>query len=254
MLKTDLTGRVVVLNGSGGALDWALLKAFTDNGADVALCCKPENRPDTALLAIYGDKVRAFDLDLLAFDAIAGVAQKVITHFGKIDILINNPMGSFVKYNRVPLHEMDLNDFIQATDTWLKGLMRFSKYCAKDMAARKEGTIVNFLSVRGMTAVADQSIAVAVSAGLHGLSRMWGVEMRDYHIRANGIAVGVLEDEPELACGNATRFSHGNIKRPCTAEEAANTAVFLASDAASYITGTVVTVDGGISAGYARSF
>jgi len=105
-----------------------------------------------------------------------------------------------------------------------------------------------------MTAVADQSIPIAVSAGLHGLSRMWGVEMRDYHIRANGIAVGVLEDEPELPCGNKVRFSHGNIKRPCTNEEAANTAVFLASDAASYITGTIVTVDGGISAGYARSF
>lgn len=254
MLKTDLTGRVAVLNGSGGALDLALLKGFTENGAKVALCCKPEDRPDAALLESYGDQVAVFDLDLLAFASIPSIVDKVLKHFGKVDILINNPMGAFVKYDRVPLHEMDLNDFIRATDTWLKGLMRFSKYCAKDMAARKEGVIVNFLSVRGMTAVADQSIAVAVSAGLHGLSRMWGVEMRDYHIRANGIAVGVLEDEPELACGNAARFSHGNIKRPCTAEEAANTAVFLASDAASYITGTVVTVDGGISAGYARSF
>lgn len=254
MLKTDLSGRVAAVAGSGGALDLALLKAFTENGAKVALCCKPEDRPDAAALECYGENVAVFDLNLLEFDSIPGIVDKVIEHFGKVDILVNNPMGTFTKYARVPLHEMDLNDFIQATDEWLKGLMRFSKFCAKDMAARKEGVIVNFLSVRGITAVANQSVAVAVSAGLHGLSRMWGVEMRDYHIRANGIAVGVLEDEPELDCGNAVRFSHGNMKRPCNAEEAANTAVFLASDIASYITGTVVTVDGGISAGYARSF
>ena len=256
MLKTDLNGRVAVIAGSGGKLDLALIRVFADNGATVALCVKPEDRPDAAALANYSDRAAIFDLDLNYLDTVSETVQNVLAQYGHIDILINNPMGAFANQARIPLHEMDLDAFTRETDAWLKGIMRFSKYCAKDMAERPEkgGVILNIFSVRGMTAVANESIAVAVSAGLHGLSKMWGVEMRDYHIRANGIAVGVLEDEPALPCGDAVRFSHGNIKRPCKAEEAANTAVFLASDAASYITGTVVTVDGGISAGYARSF
>lgn len=256
MLKTDFNGRVAVIAGSGGKLDLALVRAFVDNGAIVALCVKPEDRPADALPEGYANRVAIFDLDLNRLDAISETVQNVFARFGRIDILINNPMGAFANQKRVPLHAVDLDAFAGETDAWLKGLMRFSKYCAQKMAkgAVPGGVILNIFSVRGMTAVANESIAVAVSAGLHGLSKMWGVEMRDDHIRANGIAVGVLEDDPALPCSDAVRFSHANIKRPCKAEEAANAAVFLASDAASYITGTVVTIDGGISAGYARSF
>ena len=253
-MKTELTGRVAVIAGSGGALDTALVKAFVEHGAKVALCCRQEDRPDQAVLEELGDAAAVFNLDLCDFPSIKDVFAEVVEHFGKVDILVNNPMGEFAGLERAPFHETDLNGFIRLTDKWLKGMMRFAKLCAGDMGSRKSGSIVNIFSVRGMTAVAHQSVTVAVSAALHGLSRMWGVEMRDYNIRANGIAVGVLEDEPELPCGNAVRFSHGNIKRPCRPEEAADTAVFLASEAASYITGTVLTVDGGISAGYARSF
>jgi len=247
MLKTELSGRTAVIAGSGGALDLALVKAFRENGAEAVLCCKPENRPDA-------DEIPVVDLDLSDFSSIEGSYQQVIEKFGKVDILINNPMGAFRNLERVPLHQVDLNEFIRVTDEWLKGMVRFSKLCAGNMGEQKSGAIVNFLSVRGITAVANQSVTVAVSAAMHGLTRMWGVEMRDYHIRANGIAVGVLEDDKELPCGNEVRFSHANIKRPCKAEEAAAAAVFLASDAASYITGTVLPVDGGISAGFARSF
>ena len=253
MINTDLSGRVAVIAGSGGKLDTALVNAFSACGAKVALCCKSELYPDTADLE-HKDLVTFFELDLSDFDTIPVTFGKVMETYGKIDILVNNPMGSFADTDRVPLHELDLNKFIAATNEWFKGMMRFAKLCAGNMGENKSGSIVNLFSVRGLTAVADQSITVAVSAGINGMTRMWGVEMRDYNIRANGVAVGVLEDDPELPCGNAVRFSHGNIKRPCKAEEAANTAVFLASDAASYITGTVVTVDGGISAGYARSF
>ena len=132
--------------------------------------------------------------------------------------------------------------------------MRFAKLCSQDMAKRKSGNIINFISVRGISSVSDQSVTVAISAGLHGMTRMWGVEMNEYNIRANCIAVGVLEDEPELPCGNEVRFSHANMKRPCTADEAAAVALFFASDASSYITGSVIPVDGGITAGLARSF
>lgn len=254
MLRTELSGRTAVITGDGKALNLALIKAFTESGAQVALCCRPEEKPDAAELDVYGEAVHVFELNLLDFSSLEGTFAQILERFGKVDILVNNPTGTFAQLERVPLHEVDLQTFIRVTDEWLKGLMRFSKLCAGDMASRKAGVIVNYLSVRGITAVANQSITVAVSAALHGLSRMWGVEMRDCNIRANGIAVGVLEDEPKLPCGDAVRFSHANIKRPCKAEEAANAAVFLASDAASYITGTVLPVDGGISAGYARSF
>ncbi len=254
MLKTDFTGRVAVITGSGCALDAALVKAFADNGAKVALCCKPSERPSSEALAGCANNVKIFDLDLSNFASIAGTFAEVMNAFGRVDVLVNNPMGAFVDTERVPLHETDLNKFISVTNEWFKGMMRFSKLAAGQMREQMKGSIVNVMSIRGITAVADQSITVGVSAGIHGMTRMWGVEMRDWNIRANGIAVGVLEDEPALECGDAVRFSHGNVKRPCTAEEAAAAVVFLASDAASYITGTVVPVDGGITAGSARSF
>jgi len=253
MINTDLSGRVAVIVGSGGKLDTALVNAFCASGAKVALCCKREVQPEASALE-QKDLVTVFDLDLSDFDSIPVTFGQVLDKYGKIDILVNNPMGSFAESDRVPLHEVSLDKFIAATNEWFKGMMRFAKLCAGNMGENKSGSIVNIFSVRGLTAVADQSITVAVSAGINGMTRMWGVEMRDYNIRANGVAVGVLEDDPELPCGNKVRFSHGNIKRPCKASEAADTAVFLASDAASYITGTVITVDGGISAGYARSF
>lgn len=253
MTKTDLSGRVAVVVGSGGALDTALVNAFSASGAKVALCCKPEQQPDTSKF-IAKDLVTIFNLDLSDFASIPVTYNQVIEKFEKVDILVNNSLGAFVNTQRVPLHEVDFNQFVSVTNEWFKGLLRFSKLCAGSMGEHKSGSIVNLVSVRGMTAVADQSITVAVSAGIIGMTKMWGVEMRDYNIRANGVAVGVLEDDPELPCGNAVRFSHGNIKRPCKATEAAEAALFLASDAASYITGTVLTVDGGISAGYARSF
>jgi len=109
MLKTDMTGRVADIAGSGSALDLALVKAFTENGAQVALCCKPEERPDAAALESYKDKVEVFDLNLLDFESIQPTVEKVIAHFGKIDILVNNPMGTFTKYDRVTLHEMKLD-------------------------------------------------------------------------------------------------------------------------------------------------
>lgn len=253
MIRTDLTDRVVVIAGSGGALDTALVNSFSACGAKVALCCKPAKQPDASAFE-NKELVTVFDLDLSDFDSIPVTFGKVLEAYGRVDVLVNNPMGAFVDTERVPMHEVNLDQFIAVTNEWFKGMMRFAKLCAGNMGENKSGNIVNLFSVRGLTAVADQSITVAVSAGINGMTRMWGVEMRDYNIHANGVAVGVLEDDPELPCGNAVRFSHGNIKRPCKAQEAANAAVFLASDAASYITGTVITVDGGISAGYARSF
>ena len=254
MMNFDFTNRVAVIVGSGCALDTALVKTFCSYGASVALCCKPEHKPTEDTLKGYEDKVSIIEVDLADFESIPVAFSKVLNRLGKVDILVNNPMGALVDIECVPLHEVDLNRFISVTNEWLKGLMRFSKLAAGQMREQMNGSIVNIMSVRGITAVVDQSITVAVSAGIHGMTRMWGVEMRDWNIRANGVAVGVLEDEPELECGNEIRFSHANIKRPCTVQEAADAVVFLASDAASYITGTVLPVDGGITAGYARSF
>ena len=128
MLKTKFSDRVVVITGSGGALDAALVKAFAENGAQVALCCKPEEKPDTAAMEAYGDKVQIFELNLLDFSSIEGSFRQVIERFGKVDILVNNPMGAFVDLERVPLHEVDLNAFIRVTDEWLKGMMRFPSF------------------------------------------------------------------------------------------------------------------------------
>lgn len=250
-MKIDLTGRVAVIVGSGNMLDEALVDAFLECGAEVALCRKTGQHLQEAYAR---EDVQIFGLDLGTHVSIEDTVKRVLDAYGRIDILVNNPLGAFLETSRLPLHEIEKNEFVRFTDEWLKGLMRFSKFCVQDMVKRKQGAIVNLLSIRGIVPVANQTTAVAVSAGIYGMTRMWGVEMREWNIRANALAVGVLEDDPTLPGGDKVRFSHAGIQRPCKVWEAANAAVFLASDEASYITGTVLPVDGGIGAGYARSF
>ena len=182
--------------------------------------------------------------------------KNIVDEAGRADILVNNAVSELedAEVEGKPLHEIDLSKFIYSTDKYLKGILRTSKAVAGRMAELGQGSIVNIVSIRGIIPVADRSICVAVSSGVHGMSRMWGAEAKYENIRSNTVAIGVLTCDKELPCGNKVRFSHAGIQRPGTPEEVADAVLFMASDASSYITGTVRPVDGGRNAGYSRSF
>ncbi len=258
MFKTDLSGRVAMILEGDTPLGRAIAKAFSSCGAKIALCHGPDARPDAvgSALAACATEARDFEIDMNDANHMEAVRDRIVDAFGRIDILVNNTMAETANEARRPLHEIPLDEYIAGYGRCVNSVVKLTHYVAQDMDRRKSGVIVNVFTVRGLIAVSNQSVGVSAGASMVGMSKMWGVELADSHIRANGVALGVLEEDPALSTGqdDAYRFSHAAIRRPCTDEEAAAAVLFLASDEASYITGVVLPVDGGISAGYARSF
>ena len=256
MIKTDLSGRVAMILGGETPFGRALAQAFSSCGANIALCHSPEACAEAvkASIAACTTKAVAFAVDMNDQNAMEAARDQVVECFGKIDILINNTLHETADLERVPMHAMDLEAYEGVITRTIKSVARLTHYVTQDMDKRKSGAVVNVFTVRGVTAVENQTAGVAAGGALVGLSRMWGVELKDSCIRCNGVAVGVLEGDPKLPSGDEYRFSHAAVQRPCTNEEAVAAVLFMASDEASYITGTVLPVDGGITAGYARSF
>ena len=252
----DFHGKTVVVTGAGKPIGEAVCRAFSKCGADVAVCDASLEAAE-CLAKELGGSAKAYKVDLSDFDSLEGEAGKIKNDFGKIDVLVNADFDELPDEERKDLHEMDYDMMVKMIDAGTKGMFRFSHYCSKDMAERKSGAIVNITSVKGITPVEGQTPVVAIAGAVVGMTKMWGVEMHDYNIRTNCIAAGILgeqkpyEEQDEIM---KIKLAHNGIMRPAKAEEIANAALFLASDYASYITGAILPVDGGVSAGYVRSF
>jgi len=124
------------------------------------------------------------------------------------------------------------------------------------MALRKNGSVVNITPVWGLTPISNHSPVVAVAAAVVGMTKMWGVELKNEGIRVNAVAAGITAEELDSTPPGLqkNRLAHLAVQRPVAPDELASAAFFLASGAAGYITGALLPVDGGLCAGYARSF
>lgn len=248
MLHTDMKDKTVLITHCETAVGKALCEAFSACGAKVVACCVPGSRSDgLAAEAVY-------TVDFSARASLVPAAEEILAAWGKIDVLVLNELTCLPLEKRVPLHEMDMADWDAAVAGGIKGLVTFAQRILKSMSLTGGGSAVTVTSIRGLVPVADQTPVVGTAAALIGMTKMWGVELRDANIRVNGIAVGVVEGDPAVPGSEGDKFYHQAVMRPCKPEEAAAAALFLASDEAAYITGAVLPVDGGMSAGYVRSF
>jgi 3-oxoacyl-[acyl-carrier protein] reductase len=250
MDKPSLYGRTAVITDGAGEIGRAICDVFAKSGVNIAVC--DENLADAqktaATLTDYGIDAEGFLVNLGKREELAGACEAIINRFGRIDILVNNDNIELSDEERVPLHEMDMERYDEIIDKGINGFFAFSKLCIQNMAKNKCGSVVNVTSIRGLVAVANQTPVTAVSSAVVGMTRMWGVELTSENIRVNAVAVGII------SCSNPKKLSHLAIKRPATPEEIASAVLFLASDEASYITGVVLPVDGGLNAGFIRSF
>ena len=296
-----LTGKTAVVTAGAGATGRAVCATFADAGAGVAVCDR-----DLAAARKYAEELRKDGADAEGFEVNPGkraemslAYEAIVNRFGKIDILVNNENAELLPEELAPLHEFDIDRCADIIDEGIKSFYSFSQLCMQNMAMRKNGSIVNIVSIRGLVPTANNTPIVAVAAAVIGLTKMWGVELKDEKIRVNAIAAGVLDPDYDMesrrcsitqagvagdglhaqygdaknvqgaqsggagdVSGAASdtrediprRFAHLAIQRPAEPEELASAALFLASGAASYITGAVLPVDGGLSAGYVRSF
>lgn len=243
--RFSLKGRVALVTGASRGLGLAMAEAFVEHGATVVLNARDEKAVSAA--------ARKIGADHLAFD-VADVRQteaalaEVVKRHKKLDILLNN---AGIQHRR-PLVEWTNEDFERVIAVNLTGCFRLARDAARLMLPNNFGRIINTGSVAAILGRPTIHAYVAAKAGLHGLTRSMAAELGRHGITVNALAPGyfatelntaLLEDKAFTAWVEA-RTPAGRWARPA---ELGGAAVFLASDAGSYVNGHVLAVDGGLS-------
>ncbi|WP_066651229.1 SDR family oxidoreductase [Sphingomonas sp. CCH10-B3] len=241
----DLSSRVALVTGAGRGLGFEIARALALAGARVVLNGRDEARLADAVARIGGDAVvRAFDItDAAAVDAhVAAIAAQ----HGSIDILVNN-VG---QRDRRALSDFAVAEVRALTEANLIAPLMLARAVAPGMIERGRGRIINITSIAGPISNSGDPVYTMTKGGLAALTRALAADLGPHGVTVNGIAPGFFATEANAAmvadAGIADWLGRRtSLKRWGRPEEVAGAAVFLASDAASYITGEIITVDGG---------
>jgi NAD(P)-dependent dehydrogenase (short-subunit alcohol dehydrogenase family) len=253
-----LRGKSAIVTGAGSGIGRATALAYAHAGADVLLVDRDEQRlrETEALADGIGGSAVVHVVDLVEYAGLPGIVEAAVERFGKLDIL-NNTAGIS---QPMPFEDYDETAFDRLMAVNTKAVFFLCHAAARHMLSRGDGRIVNVASVGGIMAVPYSAGYCASKAAVVGLTRSLALELSPRGIRVNAICPGFvdtpmtqpyfksLESEQrrkEVMDAMLTSFL---IKRPARPEEIADAAVFLASDASSFITGVILPVDGGWSA------
>jgi 3-oxoacyl-[acyl-carrier protein] reductase len=261
-MKVDLTGRVALITGAGQGIGRAIALAFADNGAHIAVNdINPTGEQTIVEIQERGGKAKFFRGDVGDATGVNAMVANVEKEMGPIDILVNNA-GINLLHDRRPVHEFSDEDWHQVIRVDLDGVFYCSRAVSASMVKRRKGVIINISSALGLVPIRLQSAFAAAKSGVQHLSRSQALEVGQYGIRVNAIAPGsILTDGTKKLFYNPTSqkladslLSHVALGRAGEPEDIAHAALFLASDEAKYVTGTVLVVDGGWTAGFARDW
>jgi gluconate 5-dehydrogenase len=241
----SLDGRVALVTGASRGLGLAMAKALGENGARVILNARDPAALEAAASAI-GAEAMAFDV---TDTPVARAAMdEIVARHGSLDILVNN---AGIQHRR-PLTEWEDDDFDRIIAVNLTACFRLARDAARLMLPRKYGRIINTGSVAAILGRPTIHGYIAAKAGLHGLTRSMAAELGRHGITVNALAPGYFATELNTALLNDRQFTEwvesrtpaGRWAKP---DELGGAAVFLASEAASYVNGHVLAVDGGLS-------
>ena len=243
----QLDGKVAIVTGAARGIGQAIALKMASEGADLALCDLQQDwLADTAgKVTALGRKALGYAVNVSSGEAVTAVVGQIAKDFGKIDILVNN--AGITKDGLVI--RMSEADWDAVLDVNLKGTFLFSKTAARFMMKARYGSIVNIASIVGLIGNAGQCNYSASKGGVVALTKSLAKELASRNIRANAVAPGfihskmtdVLSEDVKERMWEAIPL--GRFGAP---EDVANTVVFLASDAAAYVTGQVVNVCGGM--------
>lgn len=245
---SNMNGKTAVITGGSRGIGRAIAISFAKAGADLVInyAGNVDAAKETQLLCqAEGAKVVLVKGDVSKAEDVEEVVNKAISEFGKIDILVNS--AGITRDNI--LLRMDDMDFDKVIETNLRGTYLMMKAVGRHMLKKKQGRIINMASVVGIMGNAGQVNYSASKAGVIGMTKSFAREVASRNITVNAIAPGFIEtDMTKDMMPQAVEKAVSNIPlgRLGSAEDVANCACFLASDTASYITGQVICVDGGM--------
>ena len=243
-----LDGKVALITGAARGIGKAIALKFAQEGADVAftdLVINEAAEETIAEIAAFGHKVKGYASNAANFDETHTVVEEILKEFGHIDILVNN--AGITKDGLVLRMSEAQWDVVIAVN--LKSAFNFIHAVIPSMARQKGGSIINMASIAGQMGNPGQINYASSKAGLIAMAKTVAKEMGSRGIRANAIAPGFIVSEMTNALPEAVREEYIKsipLKRGGTVEEIANTALYLASDLSSYVTGQVIAVNGGL--------
>ena len=243
-----LNGKVALITGAARGIGKAIALRYASEGADVAftdLVINDIARETVSQLEAFGVRVKAYASNAADFDATQEVVAQVVADFGRIDILVNN--AGITKDGLVMRMSEQQWDSVIAVN--MKSAFNFLHAVVPVMARQRSGSIINMASIAGQMGNPGQVNYAASKAGLIAMAKSVAKEMGPRGIRANAIAPGYVISEMTEVLPQAVKDEYIKLiplKRGASVDEVASVALFLASDLASYVTGQVIAVNGGM--------
>ena len=244
-----LENKVALVTGAGRGIGRAIAIALAKEGAEVVVNYNgSEERAKEVKQTIEenGGKASIYKCNVSDFEACEAMIKDIVKEHGRLDILINN--AGITKDGLIM--KMKEEDFDSVLNVNLKGTFNTIRHSARQMLRQKSGKIINISSVSGILGNAGQANYAASKAGVIGLTKTMARELGSHGITVNAIAPGFVDTEmtgvlsEEIRENACRQIILGRFGKP---EDIANVAVFLASDKADYITGQVISVDGGMN-------
>jgi NAD(P)-dependent dehydrogenase (short-subunit alcohol dehydrogenase family) len=249
--KLELNGKVAVVIGGTSGIGRAIAHGFAQAGADVIPTSRRAEQVEATAREIeeFGGRALRITSDISDRQSLERVLSEAVKAFGKVDILVN----SAGRTKRAPTIDFPEDDWNAILDTNLTGTLRACQVFGKHMLERESGSIINIASLSTFVALYEVAAYSASKAAVGSLTKSLAIEWASHDVRVNAIAPGVFRTALNQTLLDKTErgrefLLRTPMKRFGDVEELAGAAIFLASDAASFVTGEILVVDGGFLA------